>query len=255
MKTQTLVPGGSIQAVDTGHALALLDVRSGGHMALIGPAREFWRGLSTHAGDCAAAAQEAGVSAADADTLVEYFITNGMASPCSTPCVWPQVTVLPPPPPSWGTEEILARFDRPPHVALGWRVLAVGALGVTLAVGAAGRRPHAFGRILRLARLAGAMPFRARLGTAEKALWAVRHAARYLPVRVACLEETTAAVVVLAFIGHRATWCHGIAPDPLRLHAWLMAEGEPVDPPSWLRRYTPITFIPASGNDTIGDCE
>jgi hypothetical protein len=48
-------------------------------------------------------------------------------------------------------------------------------------------------------------------------------------------------MVLLAALGKRARWCHGIATDPVRLHAWLAGRnGDPVEEPSSTALYTVI---------------
>ncbi len=65
-----------------------------------------------------------------------------------------------------------------------------------------------------------------------------------LPFRVACLEEIAAAMLVLALTGRRAGWCHGVAADPIRLHAWITLDGQPVAEPANTARYIPLLQIP-----------
>lgn len=63
-------------------------------------------------------------------------------------------------------------------------------------------------------------------------------------MRWACLEESTAAAVLLAISGRRAEWRHGVATDPIRLHAWIAdPEGQPVEEPADTALYTP-TYTP-----------
>ncbi|MFI1888350.1 lasso peptide biosynthesis B2 protein [Streptomyces jumonjinensis] len=66
------------------------------------------------------------------------------------------------------------------------------------------------------------------------------------PARTACLEESAAAVLLLASRRLSVTWCHGVAPDPVRLHAWLRTQDEILvaEPPSTLA-YTPALTIGA----------
>ncbi|WP_198663522.1 lasso peptide biosynthesis B2 protein [Jiangella endophytica] len=62
-----------------------------------------------------------------------------------------------------------------------------------------------------------------------------------VPARVACLEESVAANLLLAAAGRRGCWTHGAATDPLRFHAWLAdGEGRPVEEPPDTELYTPI---------------
>ncbi|MEV3870087.1 lasso peptide biosynthesis B2 protein [Streptomyces sp. NPDC049906] len=81
---------------------------------------------------------------------------------------------------------------------------------------------------------------------AALAVNAVRRAGWYSPTRTACLEESAAAVLLLASRRLSVTWCHGVAPDPVRLHAWIQTEdGAPAaEPPSTLS-FTPALTIGA----------
>jgi hypothetical protein len=54
------------------------------------------------------------------------------------------------------------------------------------------------------------------------------------------LEESTAAVLTLAAAGYRVRWRHGIATDPVRMHAWIEAEKKPIDEPPDTIHYKPI---------------
>ncbi|MDT3395843.1 lasso peptide biosynthesis B2 protein [Streptomyces sp. B1866] len=83
----------------------------------------------------------------------------------------------------------------------------------------------------------------ATVGRARQAVHAVRQAAVLVPGRVACLEESAAAVVTLAASRERVTWCHGVAGDPIRLHAWVQVGGQPVAEPESITRYTPLRTI------------
>ncbi|MET7298814.1 lasso peptide biosynthesis B2 protein [Embleya sp. NPDC005575] len=82
--------------------------------------------------------------------------------------------------------------------------------------------------------------------TAAESVDAVRRAAGWCPARAVCLEQATAAMVLLALRGYSATWCQGIAPDPVRLHAWIehTDSGEPVNEPADTAAYTTVLRIP-----------
>lgn len=83
------------------------------------------------------------------------------------------------------------------------------------------------------------------------ALHVVRHAARFFPARVACLEESVSAMLTLSLAGYRASWCHGVAADPLRLHAWIEADGKRVGEPASTELFTPIMRIPPGRDDAV----
>ncbi len=85
---------------------------------------------------------------------------------------------------------------------------------------------------------------------AEKAVHAVRTMGLFSPARVACLEESVAAVLSLAMRGRRVRWCHGVIADPIRLHAWIEVEGRPVAEPDSTRRCTALLTIPSMKEST-----
>ncbi|MBV9163468.1 MAG: lasso peptide biosynthesis B2 protein [Pseudonocardiales bacterium] len=68
--------------------------------------------------------------------------------------------------------------------------------------------------------------------------------ARCIPANVACFEESTSAAVALALSGRHAGWRHGIVSDPVRMHAWIEVDGQPVGEPPSTRRYTPLIRLP-----------
>lgn len=79
---------------------------------------------------------------------------------------------------------------------------------------------------------------------AQAAVLAVRRVAGTHAARTACLEESAAAVLLLATRRLSATWCHGVAPDPVRLHAWVQTDnGVPAaEPPSTLAYTAALTI-------------
>ncbi|GHJ34467.1 lasso peptide biosynthesis B2 protein [Streptomyces sp. TS71-3] len=128
---------------------------------------------------------------------------------------------------SWGTVEVPAVLPAYRRVPLQWRLGAVLAVLVTAAVRVGGR--WRFRRLVRLACCGRSL--RPVTGhQARYAVRAVRWASWPMPTRWACLEESTAAAVLLAAAGRRAEWRHGVAIDPVRLHAWLVDQhGAPVE--------------------------
>ncbi|MER5973651.1 lasso peptide biosynthesis B2 protein [Streptomyces sp. NPDC002055] len=75
-------------------------------------------------------------------------------------------------------------------------------------------------RVVRWARVAGLRPLpQAR---SEALVSAVRHAGRWWPVRVACMETSLGAVLAAALLGQRLDWCLGVrfSPEPVEYHAW-----------------------------------
>jgi hypothetical protein len=65
-------------------------------------------------------------------------------------------------------------------------------------------------------------------GRAVRAVDAVRRAARWYPMRAACLERSLAVVLLAMAARRRLDWCLGSIPDPYRFHAWVAADGAPV---------------------------
>ncbi|WP_322768893.1 lasso peptide biosynthesis B2 protein [Frankia sp. Cr1] len=122
---------------------------------------------------------------------------------------------------------------------------AVLALAFILAVLRFGRGQGRLNRVMRLlgwASRRAAEPAEAE--EAVQAIHAVRRAA-LLPVgRVACLEESAAVTLMLAAVGRRVRWCHGVAADPVRLHAWVVTcDGETVVEPVGTARFTVLRTI------------
>jgi hypothetical protein len=197
-------PTSGIIAADTGEAIILLNVRSGRVQALAGTAGARWRGR------------------------------HPRAAPVSV-----KAAAL-----SWGTSEAAAAlpaFEVPPAA---WAARALAAIAVTLIARSAGARRRAFARMARLARTASLRRSAAAPHEAEAALWAVRWTAQFVPARIACLEESVAAMVALALAGRQADWRHGIASDPVRMHAWIEAGGHPVGEPPSTSAYTPLIRVP-----------
>lgn len=140
---------------------------------------------------------------------------------------------------SWGTQETAAALSAIGYAPWPWRLAAFPALLLVLLAREVSHQ-HRFARLLRLTRLGERLPLAADQQT-RHAMRAVRHAARLIPARVACLEESVAATVLLAVAGKRAKWCHGIATDPVRLHAWISGcNGNTIEEPSSTARYRVI---------------
>ncbi|MDE3724848.1 lasso peptide biosynthesis B2 protein [Nocardiopsis sp. N85] len=142
-------------------------------------------------------------------------------------------------------------FSEFPSVPARYRIAATVALPVSLAVMRAGPRSARMGRMVRLVRAWRGGGRMATLPEAENAVHAVRRLGLFSPVRVACLEESVAVVVALALLGKRVRWHHGVITDPIRLHAWVEAEGLPVAEPESTRRCTALlTITPTSEENT-----
>jgi hypothetical protein len=82
-------------------------------------------------------------------------------------------------------------------------------------------------------------------GQALAAMRATDAVGRYYPGRVACLELSLATVVTMALGGRHLSLVVGIADDPCRFHAWVMAEDGPVSYPSDsdIAEFRPITIV------------
>ncbi|MFD8987870.1 lasso peptide biosynthesis B2 protein [Streptomyces goshikiensis] len=159
----------------------------------------------------------------------------------------PKPVVVTNPGASWGTHETAARLESHGSPPWPWRVAALACVALTLTVRQTGRSEYRFGRLVRLASVGGALP-PASAVHARTAVRSVRWAARAIPARVACLEESTAASVLLAAGGRGNAWRHGVAADPIRLHAWICDEhGRPVEEPGHTGDYTPINTANSSG--------
>ncbi|MGH3856912.1 MAG: lasso peptide biosynthesis B2 protein [Pseudonocardiaceae bacterium] len=149
-----------------------------------------------------------------------------------------------PTPASWGTDETPACLEPSPAISTRWLPCALLAVVTTLMVRHLGRRGHAFARTTALVSAATRTGRAATRDEAEVALNAVRRVARCIPAKVACFEESTSAAVALALGGRHAGWRHGIASDPVRMHAWIEVDGQPVGEPPSTSRYTPLIRLP-----------
>ncbi|MBV9140550.1 MAG: lasso peptide biosynthesis B2 protein [Pseudonocardiales bacterium] len=225
-----------IHAIDTGRTVVLVDVRCASTYALIGKARRIWLTLSY---DCEFDETRPELSG----DVVSELCQRGLLYVVTQPHRWRPVTCSPPAQASWGTQTVPVRLERPStgdHVTLA----ATLALVVTLAVRHIGTSHRALQRLTCLVRWATRMVrSKATITEAKKSILAVRRTARLWPARVACLEESIAATLALALTGRCATWCHGVATDPIALHAWIEVGGVPVAEPPSTKRFTAIVRI------------
>jgi Transglutaminase-like superfamily len=240
-----------VKSADVGSAIVVLDIRTGVVEVISGWGRILWLEQVCGARPEGAVGWPA-MSSQDRDSLTRQWCSTGLLVEAETAQEWEMPTV-PPTRPSWGTQEVPAAL--PPRLRLSTsRALQAGlACGTVLIVRAAGRRCRAFARLLRVITLLAHLTWRP--ATAEQAsqrLHWVRSFASILPCRFACLEETAAAVLLLALRGRGVGWCHGIAADPIRLHAWLVVEGRPVAEPDSTNRYAPLLSI-RGGNRSAND--
>lgn len=146
---------------------------------------------------------------------------------------------------SFGAEEADVELRSTSRPSFRHGVAAVAALIVTLVVRSFGPSERAMSRLTNLvARAADLTTAPSAADEADEAVCAVRWASRWAPFRVACLEESVAAVLVLATHRRSVTWCHGVAPDPVQFHAWIQTHGSPVAEPPTTSRYTILCAIP-----------
>ncbi|RDG35929.1 lasso peptide biosynthesis B2 protein [Streptomyces corynorhini] len=227
---------GHVHAVDFGHVLVLIDYRSGLVQCLLPVAALQWRD-----------AARTGCLALMAPELATCLLTAGLLLPTPAPESWPAPISGGPAPASWGSAEHPAGVDRPPAVACRSRVKAAGALAAVFAVKRVGSAGSAMLRITTTLRAAASTCRRAATpAEAHAAVLAVRYAGWDFPGRTACLEESAAVTLFLASRRLAVTWCHGVAPDPVRLHAWIQTvDGMPVAEPSSTLAHTPVLTIGA----------
>ncbi|MFE0055380.1 lasso peptide biosynthesis B2 protein [Streptomyces sp. NPDC059003] len=157
---------------------------------------------------------------------------------------WDAPIVASPAAPSWGGAEHPAGVS-PPRTPRRHRALAAAALASVLTIETLGPARCTMQRLITMLDAAASVCRRpATPAEATAAVLAVRHACWHSPARTACLEESTAAVILLAARRLSVTWRHGVAPDPVRLHAWVETEdGAPVAEPASTLAYTPALTI------------
>lgn len=222
-------PAAWLRSVRTAHASLVVDYRSGAIAMLHGQAKHLWHTYTE--------GQQPDRPDGHDGTLIADFARRDWLSTRATPAS--PVVQLDDCTASWGTRETEAALGAIGYTPWPWRLAALPTVGLVLLVRQLS--PHRrFARLLRLTRLGTRLPV-ATDPQARHAIRAVRHAARLIPAKVACLEESVAATVLLAVAGRHATWCHGIALDPVRLHAWIAARnGDPLEEPPSTTQYTVI---------------
>ncbi|MFE3553763.1 lasso peptide biosynthesis B2 protein [Streptomyces sp. NPDC059193] len=143
---------------------------------------------------------------------------------------------------SWGSAEHPAGLTVPGGA---WCPAAAAALAAVLIIKAAGNRGTAMKRLIGTIRNAASATTRpATREQATASVHAVRRAAWYSPARTGCLEESAAVALLLAMRRRSVIWCHGVAPDPVRLHAWIMThDGTAAAEPPSTSAYTPVLTI------------
>lgn len=234
---------GHVRSANLGQATVILDCCTGRVNVLLGSAHRLWLALARTC-HLQRAAGTAGVNPERANEFVQRLHADGLLETALTPRRW-TVARIAVTTSSWGTQEVPAGLPPSRPLPRGHLVLAAAALVVVLLVRRVGRRRRSFARMIVLLRAVTRLPGRCVPRQAvEQVLHCVRRMAYVLPWRIACLEESVAAMLVLAVIGQSAVWCHGVATDPVRLHAWLTVNGVPVAEPASTARYTPLLQIP-----------
>jgi hypothetical protein len=233
-----VVPRSGLRAADFGPVVVLLDTEHGSFLALPGPTADCWRALVGCAGDVAAAQQKLVPERADLlGSMLEELRHLRLLGASRMPAAWPDLCggIISSTTASLGTDEAEIALDRSDPVPLRRRVAVSGLLlGLACAVRVL-RLSHLLRAIRGVHRLRSARP--ATPAEANQVVAAVRAAGRWLPIRTACLENSLAAALFLAFQGRRVRWCLGVAIDPLRSHAWVETTLGPVGETCQLDRF------------------
>ncbi|MEV0190162.1 lasso peptide biosynthesis B2 protein [Kitasatospora purpeofusca] len=224
-----------VRAADFGHVLVLIDYHSGRVQGLIPAAAERFR-----------VAARLGRSYPLGKRLCAQLLAARLLVPTDSASPWKLIAAHSARS-SWGSTEHAAGATRPLPVSRQHLLGAASALIAVSSVKAAGNKRAATARIVRTLQLA--MSTALRPATPEEAyltVTAIRAAGWYSPGRTACLEESAAAVLSLAARRLSVTWCHGVAADPVRMHAWVQTEdGTAVGEPVSTLAYTPVLVIGA----------
>ncbi|MFE6686037.1 lasso peptide biosynthesis B2 protein [Streptomyces sp. NPDC057743] len=221
-----------VRALDFDHVLVLINYRTSNVQCLLPNAAKLWHDAAT-----------TGQLTTLPPTLSTRLLATGFLRPSATPTPWPAPLPAKSAPASWGSAEHTAGTIHPAPSP--GTLTATAALAAVLALTRLGPRSTALHRITTvLARVASTCRHPATHDQAEAAVRAVRRAGWYSPSRTACLEESAATVLFLASRRLSATWCHGVAPDPVRLHAWVQTDdGSPAAEPPSTHAYTPALTI------------
>ncbi|MEI5135371.1 lasso peptide biosynthesis B2 protein [Streptomyces libani] len=175
--------------------------------------------------------------------LATRLLNTGLLTRTVAPIPWAAPLTAKAATASWGSVEHRAGALRP--APTGTAPAAATALATVLALkrlGSPRATMHRLTTALRRAVSTCRQP--ATHDQVQAAVLAVRRAGWFSPARSACLEESAAAVLLLATRRMSATWCHGVAPDPIRLHAWVQTDnGAPAaEPPSTLAYTAALTI-------------
>jgi hypothetical protein len=238
----------TIRAATVGDVLLLVDARTGQLHATPEPGGAAWVALA-NTGETGAAAVRCGLGTAEVNRLTDTLIHFGLLRSTNVPRPWPEPARVAASAPSWGTRTVPVRLETLTSPSVSQRAMARLALAVTLAARQSARPrgvDASFGRLVQLTEWAARRARRpATHDDAARAVNAVRWAGRHWPARVACLEESVAATILLGLRRLQVTWCHGVAADPIHLHAWIQAGDRPVAEPETTNHYTPLLQVPA----------
>lgn len=223
-----------VRALDFGHVLVLIDYRTGAVRCLLPAAAARWR-----------QAARTGCTKPLGETLAARMLAARLLIPVTCPTPWPEPAIAHTAAASWGSTEHPSGIVKPEPTPYWATLFATAALATVFAFKHAGPRQTALARLSALIKTASAScRHQATYGQVEAALKAVRRAGWHSPGRTACLEESTAAVLLLAARRLAVSWCHGVAADPVRLHAWVQTvDGRPVAEPLSTNAYIPTLTI------------
>lgn len=237
-----------VQSVAYDSVTVLIDQATENLQALFGAAHDLWSGLARTGDLDLALIGDPELDVDEARAIVAHLITGGFLRAVASPLPWPGPLPGERAPASWGTVDIPTALGPAAEVPVRVKPLAVLAVATTIVVAHLGRSHHRLLRLQLLVRAARRLViWPASHDDATTAVNAVRRVARVVPARFACLEESVAAIVLLGLQRSGATWCHGIASDPVRLHAWVHIEQcGPVAEPEEIRYFTVINCIPAT---------
>lgn len=221
-----------VRAIDFGHVLVLIDYRTGRAHSLLPPAGQQWQRAS-----------RTGTLHALDDAFARRLFVLGLLAPTREPIPWTPPIHASSVTASWGSTEHPAGISRPPHAAVAATLAGTAALTAAFAATRCGTT--SMRQALTLLVTASARTLQpATPAQATAAVHAVRRVAWNWPGRTACLEESVAAFLLLAARRLRVRWCHGVASDPIRLHAWVQTmDSVDVAEPASTRAYTPVLTI------------
>lgn len=223
-----------VRALDFGHVTVLVNYRNGQVQCLLPAAAALWR-----------EAAATGLLDPIPYVLATRLLATGLLIRTVTPLPWPAPRAAKAASASWGSAEHPAGALRPAPTRI--TTAAAAALTAVFTIKRLGSPSATMHRLTTaLRRTVSTCRRPATHDQTQAAVLAVRRVGWFSPVRTACLEESAAAVLLLATRRLSATWCHGVAPDPVRLHAWVQTDnGVPAAEPSSTVAYTVALTIGA----------